>query len=123
AIPQASEIVILDPNTQQTPISLFALPEDIQVEQLTQIFASELRLITRQNTFGPSTLVNVSIPINGTVERLNTLPPIITPTFSPNGQRIAGLTHPDGNLMLVDPEANSHQILKFPSRVGQIMWR
>lgn len=123
ATPQASEIVILDPNTQQEPISLFTLLENIEVEQLTQVSASELRLITRQTLFGPSTLVSLRIPINGTFERLYTIQPIIMPTFSPDGERIAGLTHPDGKLILVDPENSTQQILIFPLRVASIRWK
>lgn len=121
--PQASEIVILDPNTQQIPISLFTLPQDIQVEQLIQISANDLRLITRQNTFGPSALLSLRIPINGTFERLYGMSPIVDPIVSPDGTKVVGLTRPDGNLMLLDPEANTEQMLSFPVRVANIIWK
>ncbi len=121
--PQASEIVILDPNTQQDPIPLFTLPEDILVERLIQVSANELRLITRQNTFGPSSLLVVSVPINGTPERLLTMSPLIDPVFSENGDFVAGLTHPNGNLVWYEPETNAQQILMFPTDIGNIVWR
>jgi len=121
--PQASEIVILDPNTQQDPIPLFTLPEDIIVERLIQVDANELRLITRQNTFGPSSLLVVSVPIDGSPERLFTMPSLINPVFSENGDFVAGLTHPNGNLVWYEADTDSQQILTFPVDIGEIVWR
>jgi len=121
--PQASEIVILDPNTQQEPIPLFTLPADILVERLVQVNNNELQLITRQNTFGPSSLLVVSVPIQGTPERLFAMPPLIDPVFSADGNSVAGLTHPNGNFVWYESEAQSQQILTFPRRIGDIIWR
>ena len=120
---QASEIVILDPNTQQEPIPLFTLPADILVERLIQVDANELRLITRQNTFGPSSLLVVSVPIQGTPERLFAMPPLIDPVFSTDGEFVAGLTRPDGNFVWYGSESQTEQILTFPIRIGEIVWR
>jgi hypothetical protein len=122
-MPQASEIVILDPNTQQDPIPLFTLPDDILVERLVQVASNELRLITRQNTFGPSSFLVVRVPINGTPERLFAMSPLIDPVFSTDGNGVAGLTRPNGNFVLYDPENNNQQILTFPTRIEQIIWR
>ena len=63
--PQASEVVILDPNTQQEPIPLFTIPTDMVIEQLIQIAQLELRLIFRRNAFGPSPLFVVRVPLDG----------------------------------------------------------
>lgn len=119
---QASEIVILDPNTQGEPIPLFTLPTDIVAETLTQISANELRLIMRQNLFGPSSSVVVRIPINGTSERLDSIPPIVSPIFSSDGEAISGLTNPDGSLVIYQPENKSQSILQFPIRIAKILW-
>ena len=121
--PQASEIVILDPNTQRDPIPLFTLPLDISVEELVQVPSNDLRLITRQSTYGPSSLLVVNVPVNGTFERLYVIPPLIDPVFSANGELISGLTHPNGSFALYQPEIGDPQILIFPSQIGQIMWR
>lgn len=121
--PQASEIVILDPNTQQDPIPLFTLPEDILVERLVQISSTELLLITRQNTFGPSSLLVVRVSTNGSPERLFAMPSLIDPIFSIDGDFVAGLTHPDGNFVLYEADSDSQQILAFPTRIGEIIWR
>jgi dipeptidyl aminopeptidase/acylaminoacyl peptidase len=121
--PQISEIVILDPNAQQDPIPLFTLPADILVENLVQVGSNELQLITRQNTFGPSSLLVVNVPINGTPERLFVMPPLIDPVFSANGDFIASLTRPNGNFVWYDSETREQVILTFPTGIGEIIWQ
>jgi len=121
--PQASEIVILDPNTQADPIPLFTLTPDIVVQRLEQVSASELQLISRQNLFGPASPLIIRIPINGTFERLTSLTPLVTPQFSPDSSVIAGLTNPDGSLVIYDVEADTQTILQFPIRIAKILWK
>lgn len=121
--PQASEIVVLDPNTQADPISLFALPENVIVERVIEVARNELRLLTRSATFGPSPLTIVRVPINGSAERLLDMKALVDPVFSPDAETIAGLTHQAGNLAIYEPSAESLQILTFPSLVSDVMWR
>lgn len=120
---QVSEIVILDPNTQQDPIPLFTLTPDIVVEHLSQVSATELRLITRQNMFGPSPKLMIRIPINGTFEPLFMIPPITMPVISSSGDAVAGVTHPGGRLVVYSSDDVAQQILNFPSRIHQISWK
>jgi len=120
---QASEIVILDPNTQGDPIPLFTLSSDIVVEHLTQTSQNALQLITRQNLFGPSSRININIPINGTFERLGTIPSIVEPVFSRNGETLSGLTIPNGKLIIYLPDTAEINILQFPIRIAKILWK
>lgn len=120
---QSSEIVILAPNTQGDPIPLFTLLEEIIVEQLTQISANELRLITRQNIFGPSSQLMIQIPINGTFEPIGSIPPLVNPVLGADEDLIAGLTSPDGSLIIYDIEQGTQSILLFPIRIANVLWR
>jgi len=120
---QASEIVILDPNTQADPIPLFTLTADIAVEHLKQTTANELRLITRQTLFGPSSAVVISIPINGTFERVTSIPPLVNPVFATDWTTIVGLTNPNGKLIIYNTEDQLQTILQFPLRVAKILNR
>lgn len=121
--PQASEIVVLDPNTQAQAIPLFSLPPDIRVAALTEVSANQLRLITRSSRFGPSPLTVVNVPLNGTAEKLLTMNALVQPVFSPDGTQIAGLTHPDGLFTFMSLQTSDSQILSFPSHIKGILWR
>jgi Tol biopolymer transport system component len=120
---QASDIVVLDPNTQAEAISLFSLPADVRVSALMEVSPNQLRLITRSSRFGPSPLTVLNVPVNGTAEKLLTMNALVQPVFSPDGSQIAGLTHPDGLFSLVYSQIGNSKILSFPSRVITILWR
>ncbi len=121
--PQESNITILDINTQAEPIPLFTIPPTVRVESLEETQQGNLRLITQPNIDGPTPQRVVNIPINGDASRLQDIGFIQSPRFSNDARYIAGLTHPQGSLMVMDTQSQINFIIAFPASVWSFQWR
>ena len=120
--PSASEIVVLDPNTQAAPIPLFTLPADVRVVDLRETASATLRLISAPNRPGPVNYTAVNIPVQGEATRLLEIRNLIQPQFSPTGAVVAGITHPRGALVIDRLEVGGQSLLNSPASVWDFQW-
>ncbi len=109
-------------NLDIPPATLFTLTNNLRLLDFRQINPTTIRALIQQKD--PGAISIVDIPLDGSTARIvGSAGFMLLPQLAPDGNAVAGYTHPGGSLIIYNLTTQERLMLVEPRRTSQFQWR
>lgn len=104
------------------PATLFTLTNKLRLLDFRQINPTTIRALVRQKDPGEISIVDIPLD-GGTARIVGSAGFMLLPQLAPDGNAVAGYTHPGGSLIIYNLTTQERLMLAEPRRTSQFQWR
>jgi WD40 repeat protein len=104
------------------PATLFTLTNNLRLLDFRQVNPTTIRALVQQKVPGEISIVDIPLD-GGTARIVGSAGFMLAPQLAPDGNAIAGYTHPGGSLIIYSLTTQERLMLAEPRRTSHFQWR
>lgn len=109
-------------NLEEPPLTVLPLADGVRLLDVVRLNNGTLRALIQSRTPGQIRIVDAP-ESGGEPQVIGNAGYLIAPRLAPDGERVAGLMHPDGIALFYNPTNNARVALSTPDQIGGLRWR
>lgn len=116
------QIILVDLNDLAQPVTVFASPSPLLIEDIVEAQAGRLRALLKGTVPGSSPVEALDLSIGGDPTPVGEAGYMIAPQLTPDGSVAAGYTYPGGALIVAALDGARRVMIEQPGQVAHFKW-